>query len=112
MKTHYASIRGAFEAQPITVDCACKKTYYAYVYPSQPYKIYVCKAFWTAPAIGTDSKAGTLIHEMSHFSVVAGTQDYVYGQAGAKNLALSNPANARMNADNHEYFAENTPRLP
>ena len=61
---------------------------------------------------GTDSKAGTLIHEMSHFTVVAGTDDYVYGQAGAKNLAITNPNNAVNNADNHEYFAENTPALP
>jgi peptidyl-Lys metalloendopeptidase len=43
----------------------------------------VCHAFWPAPANGTDSKAGTLIHEMSHFNVVAGTNDWVYGQSGA-----------------------------
>jgi peptidyl-Lys metalloendopeptidase len=43
----------------------------------------VCRAFWPAPANGTDSKAGTLIHEMSHFNVVAGTNDWVYGQSGA-----------------------------
>jgi peptidyl-Lys metalloendopeptidase len=48
---------------------------------------------------------------MSHFTVVAGTDDYVYGQAGAKNLAITNPDNAVMNADNHEYFAENNPPL-
>ncbi|MEO8161184.1 MAG: M35 family metallo-endopeptidase, partial [Arenimonas sp.] len=53
----------------ITIDCGCKKSYYAYVYPTQPYKIYVCKAFWSAPTAGTDSKGGTLIHEMSHFNV-------------------------------------------
>ena len=60
---------------------------------------------------GTNSKAGTLIHEMSHFNVVAGTDDFVYGQTGAKNLAITNPNDAVMNADNHEYFAENTPSL-
>jgi len=38
--------------------------------------------------------------------------DHVYGQAGAINLAISNPDNASMNADNHEYFAENTPWKP
>ena len=110
VKGQFANIRSAFETQPITVDCSCKKTYYAYVYPSQPYKIYVCRAFWSAPATGTDSKAGTLIHEMSHFTVVAGTDDFVYGQAAALNLAATNPTNARKNADNHEYFAENTPK--
>jgi peptidyl-Lys metalloendopeptidase len=109
MKGQFANIRNAFETKPITVDCSCKKTAYAYVYPSQPYKIWVCKAFWTAPALGTDSKAGTMIHEMSHFTVVAGTNDFVYGQSAALNLAATNPTNARKNADNHEYFAENTP---
>ncbi len=58
---------------------------------------------------GTDSKAGTLVHEMSHFNVVASTDDVVYGQTGAKNLAFSNPEDAIRNADSHEYFAENTP---
>ena len=79
------------------------------MYPNQPYKIYVCKVFWSAPMAGTDSKAGTLIHEMSHFDVVAATDDFVYGQSGAKNLAITDPNKAVNNADNHEYFAENTP---
>ncbi|HSN85774.1 MAG TPA: M35 family metallo-endopeptidase, partial [Thermoanaerobaculia bacterium] len=56
--------------------------------------------------LGTDSKAGTLVHEASHFTVVAGTSDYAYGQTACKNLAISNPTNATRNADNHEYFAE------
>jgi peptidyl-Lys metalloendopeptidase len=110
-KTHFVAIKDAFDTKPITVDCSCKKSYYAYVYPNQPYKIYVCSAFWSAPMTGTDSKGGTLIHEMSHFTVVAGTDDHVYGQSGAKSLAISNPINALNNADNHEYFAENTPFL-
>ena len=100
------------DSAPVKFDCGCKKRYYAYVYPAQPYVIYLCSVYWQAPATGTDSKAGTLIHEMSHFDVVAGTDDYVYGQTGARNLAITNPDNAVMNADNHEYFAENTPALP
>jgi peptidyl-Lys metalloendopeptidase len=95
----------------VKFDCGCKKKYYAYVYPNQPYNIYVCSVFWSAPMTGTDSKAGTLVHEMSHFYVVASTDDYVYGQTNAKNLAITNPNNAVDNADNHEYFAENTPAL-
>jgi peptidyl-Lys metalloendopeptidase len=110
-QTHFAAIKDAFDTKPVTLDCSCKKSYYAYVYPNQPYKIYVCSAFWSAPMTGTDSKGGTLIHEMSHFTAVAGTDDHVYGQSGAKNLALTNPTNALNNADNHEYFAENTPFL-
>lgn len=109
-RAHFAAIQDAFANKPITVDCKCKKqNVYAYVYPTQPYKIYVCGAFWAAPATGTDSKAGTLVHEMSHFNVVASTDDWAYGQTAAKQLAISDPAKALDNADSHEYFAENNP---
>ena len=110
VKDHFAAIGSAMDTQPVTFDCSCKKkTVYAYVYSNQPYTIYLCGVFWTAPATGTDSKAGTLIHEMSHFTVVAGTDDWAYGQTNAKALAISDPAKAVDNADSHEYFAENTP---
>jgi len=111
VKSHFAAIKDAFANKPVTVDCGCNKTYYAYVYPTQPYKIYVCKAFWSAPMTGTDSKGGTLVHEITHFNVVAGTDDHVYGQSGAASLAISNPDQAVDNADSHEYFGENTPAL-
>ena len=111
-KTNFGAIKDAFDNRPITLDCKCKKAnVYAYVYANQPYKIYLCGAFWSAPMTGTDSKAGTLIHEMSHFSVVAATDDWAYGQNAAKALAISDPAKALDNADSHEYFAENTPVL-
>lgn len=111
VKSHFVAIKDAFANKPVTVDCSCNQSYYAYVYPTQPYKIYVCRAFWNAPMTGTDSKGGTLVHEMSHFNVVAGTDDHVYGQSGAASLAISDPTKAVDNADSHEYFAENTPAL-
>lgn len=110
-KTHFVAIKDVFDSKPMTFDCGCKKRYYAYVYPNQPYKIYLCSVFWDAPLTGTDSKGGTIVHETSHFDVVAGTDDWVYGQSGAKSLALSDPTKALDNADTHEYFAENTPAL-
>lgn len=106
---HFQRISNAFANETVTYNCGCDENYYAYVYPNRPYEIYLCNVFWTAPATGTDSQFGTLIHEMSHFNVVAGTDDHVYGQAGAHNLATTNPADAIDNADSHEYFAENTP---
>jgi peptidyl-Lys metalloendopeptidase len=113
VKAHYAAVEDAFKNKAVTVDCSCTETdTYAYVYPTQPYKIYVCGAFWSAPLTGTDSKAGTLIHEMTHFNVVASTDDWAYGQSAAAALAISNPARAVDNADSHEYFAENSPALP
>ena len=106
---NFDAINDAIDNKPLTFDCSCKKSYFAYVYPNQPYKVYMCRAFWNANELGTDSRAGTIIHELSHFNAVAGTDDVVYGQSGAQNLADSNPDQALNNADSHEYFAENTP---
>lgn len=108
-RSHFNSIHSALSSQPFTFRCDCSDSAYAYVYPNQPYTIYLCNAFWSAPATGTDSKAGTIVHETSHFNVVAGTDDWAYGQTAAHNLATSNPSRAVDNADSHEYFAENTP---
>lgn len=109
---HFIAIADAMTNAGVIFDCKCNGNYYAYVYPDQPYNIYLCKVFWQAPLSGTDSRAGTLIHEMSHFNVVAATDDVVYGQTAARELADTNPDAAITNADSHEYFAENTPPLP
>ncbi len=114
VKDHYTKINNALNNLAVTYDCYCTPsaaTAYAYVYANQPYIIHLCGAFWTAPATGTDSKAGTIIHEMSHFTVNGGTADNAYGQTAAKSLAKKTPAKAVQNADNHEYFSENTPAL-
>ncbi|MCX7894763.1 MAG: M35 family metallo-endopeptidase [Thermoanaerobaculum sp.] len=108
VRTNFSNIRNALVNQPITFDCSCKQNYYAYVYPTQPYKIYLCNAFWSAPMTGRDSKAGTLVHEVSHFNVVAATDDWAYGATAAHNLAVSQPNKAIDNADNYEYFAEDS----
>ncbi|KAF5317550.1 hypothetical protein D9619_013141 [Psilocybe cf. subviscida] len=95
-----------------TFDCTCTESdTYAYVYPDTFGYIYLCGAFWQAPTTGTDSKGGTIIHESSHFTKNGGTQDYAYGQSAAKSLAKSNPAQAILNADSHEYYSENNPAL-
>lgn len=108
---NYAAIQDALFNKPMAFDCGCKKKYYAYVYSNQPYTVYLCSVFWDSPLSGTDSKGGTIVHETSHFTAVAGTDDWVYGQSGAKSLAISDPSKAIDNADSHEYFAENTPAL-
>jgi peptidyl-Lys metalloendopeptidase len=110
VKSHFANIKSTFDNQNMSFDCGCTDTgTYAYVYPSQPYTVYLCGAFWSAPNTGTDSRAGTLVHETSHFTVVAGTKDNAYGQTAAKKLAKTSPTKAVANADSHEYFAENNP---
>ncbi|CAE6441427.1 unnamed protein product [Rhizoctonia solani] len=115
--SHFKNI--GTDATSINYDCTDCLTHpsmdypntYAYVDPGVPSKIYLCGAFWNAPTTGTDSKAGTIVHENSHFTVNGATEDHVYGQGEAQALAKSNPAWAVMNADSHEYFAENTPAL-
>ncbi|KAI0347608.1 peptidyl-Lys metalloendopeptidase [Trametopsis cervina] len=107
--THYSNLNGNTYSG-YHFDCTCTESdTYAYVYPDDFGHVYLCGAFWQAPTTGTDSKGGTLIHESSHFTKNAGTQDYVYGQSAAKSLAKSNSAEAIENADNHEYYAENNP---
>jgi len=109
-----ARIRAVTSGTSLEFTCAtiddCGGTgVYAYVHRNQPYRVYLCNQFWTTTTTGTDSRAGTLIHEIAHFNAVAGTYDHVYGQAGAANLAATDPAQAIDNSDNYEYFAENTP---
>ncbi|MFZ5636843.1 MAG: M35 family metallo-endopeptidase [Pseudomonadota bacterium] len=110
-KQHFAAIDSALDQTggQVKINCGCTQNYYAYVFKGDHYQIYVCNLFWSAPLAGTDSKAGTLIHEMSHFTIVADTDDHAYGQSLAANLANTDPIQALDNADNHEYFAENTP---
>ncbi|KAF8710374.1 peptidyl-Lys metalloendopeptidase, partial [Rhizoctonia solani] len=108
--SHFSSI--GTDATSVTFDCStCTVDAFAYVYADDSTRVYLCRSFWEAPNTGTDSRAGAIVHELSHFTVNGGTEDYAYGHNLAKNLAKSNPAQAIMNADSHEYFAENTPAL-
>ncbi len=114
----FKKIYDAFENKNITFDCGtCKQDSslydetYAYVYPDSQYQVYLCGAFWNSSRTGTDTQAGTLVHEVSHFTVVVGANDYAYGQEDAKTLAKNSPQKAINNAENYDYFAENNPNL-
>jgi peptidyl-Lys metalloendopeptidase len=89
-------------------QCDNRQGIYAYVFPGdRTHQIYLCGNFWSSKEVGGfDTKAGTLIHELSHFSDIVGTDDWVYGTEGARNLASTDPARAVDNADNFEYFSE------
>ncbi|WP_316753713.1 M35 family metallo-endopeptidase [Pedobacter gandavensis] len=80
----------------------CPSGAYGYTYKDST-TVWFCSAFWTAPDNGTDSKAGTVVHEHSHAS--AGTDDLAYGQTNCRDLASSDPDSAIKNADNQEYFS-------
>jgi peptidyl-Lys metalloendopeptidase len=115
--SHFNNIYNALNVKNINYDCstclseAQYDNTFAFVFPNEPYDIYLCGSFWTSEVTGSDSQAGTLIHELSHFTILAGTDDHVYGEDKAKQLAITTPEKTLNNADNHEYFAENTPHL-
>jgi len=115
IQQNFNRISAKLNSGVFNVNCAgpsCSSDTFAYVYPTDSsFTVYVCGAFWSAPNyVAYDSKPGTLIHEMSHFSVIGGTQDHTYGTSSAKDLASRQPDKAVNNADNHEYFAESSPR--
>ncbi|CUA68102.1 Peptidyl-Lys metalloendopeptidase [Rhizoctonia solani] len=79
-------------ASSTSYDCStCAVDAMGYVYANDPSRIYLCGSFWSAATTGTDSQAGTIVHELSHFTVNGGTEDHVYSQTLAKKLAKSNP---------------------
>src|SRR5688500_14603752 len=100
-------MKTAMNSRPFNFDCSCRSAnVFAYVYPTRPYQVWLCPRFWRAKNTGRDSRAGTLVHETSHFNTIGRTYDFVYGPANARWLALYYPDYAVRNADNHEYFVE------
>jgi peptidyl-Lys metalloendopeptidase len=82
---------------------------YARSIPTNPdIEIWCGTQFWPAPDMGTNSKAGTVVHELAHKyrQIYGQILDLVYGQPACKDLARSLPHRAIHNADNYEYFAE------
>ena len=119
LNNNFDKIDEAVTNNRMTFNCTCDPNVatpdntFAYVNPARPFEIFLCDLFWKASLTGTDSKAGTIIHELSHFYVIAGTTDTggIYGQEGCRQLAKENPAAALRHADSHEYFAENSPKV-
>jgi hypothetical protein len=81
----------------------CEPGVVAYTYHGAT-TLYLCDGYFRAPTQGSDSKIGTIVHEMSH--AVAYTEDFKYGEQACQSLAKSDPLDAINNADNYEYFAE------
>lgn len=114
VSTHFNAIQDATANKALKFSCGsprCSSNTFAFVYSDSPYEIFLCPAFWAAELTGTDSRAGTIIHELSHFTILGGTDDHQYGQSSAKQLGATDPNKAINNADSHEFFAENTPTL-
>jgi peptidyl-Lys metalloendopeptidase len=107
--TRYSTVRGkynkiytAFQRTWNYTCTTCQSGVIAYVYPSNPYNVWICAYFHQFSA---KQKGSFLLHEASHWTVVAATQDYGYGESFCKNLAKTNPTNAIKNADSYRYFS-------
>lgn len=89
---------------------------FAYVRPNDAAgTVFLGPKFWTAPDKGPDSKAGTLSHEMSHFTKIGGTKDNfpvegyaqpIYGVSASRELARNDSALALQHADSFQYYLE------
>ena len=75
---------------------------FAYVDPRDETLCYLGPAFFGAVLAGVDSRAGTIIHEVSHYNKALGTQDLAYGVM-ADTLPFEQ---FKRNADSLEHFAE------
>lgn len=95
---------------------------YAWVYRTEPFRINLCPNFFEMPVMfeydSTDSRMengtreGTIIHELSHFGVVADTDDICYSRGFCSDLARRSPGEAIRNADSYQYFAEDIGYFP
>ncbi|NDV01273.1 M35 family metallo-endopeptidase [Pseudoroseicyclus tamaricis] len=107
---------------PAFGEDGCLRDTYANVYPDEPYIINLCPAFFRqpnmhahppgAPELEFGTREGTIIHEMSHFRVVADTEDLCYSRSDCSAMAERDPAGAIRNADSYQYFAEDVTFYP
>ncbi|KAH8822266.1 peptidyl-Lys metalloendopeptidase [Flagelloscypha sp. PMI_526] len=83
--SHFKALGGS-DFLGFTYDCTRNTPgIYAFVCPLTRY-IYLCHLFWLAPLSGTDSQAGTIVHESSHFTKNGGTLDHSYGYLNAQKM--------------------------
>ncbi len=114
LKTHIRTSK-------ITYFCAqngeqnCDSGTYANVFPNDPTTIYICQNYFNLPVLAesdfqevfdSGTQAGTIIHEMSHYNVVGGTDDLCYNRGVCADYARRSPSRAIHNADSYQYFAE------
>ncbi len=109
----FTNIHSILRRQNLNLVCECNiknpERAFAYVRPNNPRKVWLCPKFWQAPQHGMKSQRSTFVHEISHFYVAASTRDLFIGISHARELAKLRPQKALQNAENFEFFSENTP---
>ena len=116
------SIATAIRSGSVTAQCeliredSCAAGEYAYVFSDEPYLMYLCPPFFDLPTLevlqpGTrrsnnGTQEGTIVHEVSHFMLVAATEDHCYTRNECSAMARRDPRRAVENADSYQYFTE------
>lgn len=122
VRRNFKSIVRGIRTGAVTARCdpvgvgACERETYAFVYDDKPYVIHICPHYFTLPKMSdldpdeeesnNGTRAGTIIHEISHFLVVAGTEDECYTRFRCAGMARRSAMRAVNNADSYQYFAE------
>lgn len=83
----------------------CSSGIIAYVWKDRPYEIWICPDFFSY----THLQCHTIAHEVFHWNIVAGADDYGYGESYCRNNSCYHAAN---NADNYAYAADYCPDDP
>ena len=96
-------------------DPDCKDGTYAYVLYDRPDTIHLCPSFFRMPSMEdamlgrgdqeNGTREGIIIHEVSHFPLVAHTADECYSRTACSNMARD-AIRAVTNADSYQYYTE------
>jgi len=121
VRDRLSDIRVEMEIENLDFYCAkngeqsCERGSYANVSPDAPFLIYICPDYFELPELANvvdieseeyGTRDGALVHEMTHFDVLAATEDGCYGRSQCAFFAESQPRRAYDNADAYEYFVE------
>lgn len=98
------------------IDGGCDDGEYAWVYADEPYLMHLCPSFFRLPPLtalrpgdrrsDNGTLEGTIVHEVSHFLHVAGTDDHCYSRSECSQMAQNDARRAVDNADSYQYFTE------
>ena len=122
VRANLKSVVGAIRSGNVTATCeqiadgGCEVGEYAWVYPNEPYLMHLCPMFFNLPALtalqpgarrsDNGTREGTIVHELSHFLRVAGTDDHCYSRSACRDMATYDTRRAIDNADSYQYFTE------
>jgi len=122
VRANFKAIFTALRSGRVTVACdpvspdGCERGTYAWVYDDEPYLVHLCPPFFDLPTMAqlnpnsaaseNGTREGTIIHEVSHFRIVARTDDNCYSREDCSEMALGDVRAAVENADSYQYFAE------